>query len=96
MSLGGLHVVTGDFTSHRKFLSDEVYAEALDNFVKGCTDMLLTDSKGRILLGKRLVFPQPGTFTNVLQWILACMAENRYHLFYDCCHGLHGASSWVA
>lgn len=59
MSLGGLHFVTGEYTSHRSFLPDEQYSVALDNFVKGCSDMLITDSEGRILLGKRNVHPQP-------------------------------------
>ncbi len=66
MSLGGLHVVTGDFKSHRKFMADDAYGEALDNFVKGCSDMLLTDSKGKILLGKRTVFPQPGELLSLI------------------------------
>ena len=59
MSLGGLHFVTGEYTSHRSFLPDEQYGVALDNFVKGCSDMLITDKEGRILLGKRNVHPQP-------------------------------------
>eukprot|EP00281_Chroomonas_sp_CCMP1168_P035394 CAMPEP_0206242722 /NCGR_PEP_ID=MMETSP0047_2-20121206/17212_1 /ASSEMBLY_ACC=CAM_ASM_000192 /TAXON_ID=195065 /ORGANISM="Chroomonas mesostigmatica_cf, Strain CCMP1168" /LENGTH=225 /DNA_ID=CAMNT_0053667767 /DNA_START=101 /DNA_END=774 /DNA_ORIENTATION=+ len=59
MAMGGFHFVTGPFTSHKSFLPDEQYAVALDNFVKGCSDMLLTDSQGKIFLGYRTVFPQP-------------------------------------
>jgi hypothetical protein len=57
------HFITstdGSFTSHRKFLSDETYSEALDSIVKGCSDVLIVDStKTKVLLGKRLVHPQP-------------------------------------
>ena len=54
------HHVTGDFTSHRKFLADKEYGEALDCLVKACSDMLLVSPAGkRIFLGKRLVQPQP-------------------------------------
>lgn len=57
------HFITstdGAFTSHRKFLSDEAYSEALDSIVKGCSDVLILDSSQRkVLLGKRLVHPQP-------------------------------------
>ena len=54
------HHDTGGFTSHRKFLPDKEYGEALDTLVKACSDMLLVspDAK-RILLGKRKVHPQP-------------------------------------
>ncbi|EKX43055.1 hypothetical protein GUITHDRAFT_54381, partial [Guillardia theta CCMP2712] len=51
--------VTGEFKSHRTFLPDDEYGKALDNFVKGCSDMLITDPKGNIFLGKRIVHPQP-------------------------------------
>lgn len=54
------HFVTGDFTSHRKFLADKEYGDALDSIVKGCTDMLIVSADGaKLLLGKRLVHPQP-------------------------------------
>lgn len=54
------HHTTGDFTSHRKFLADKEYGEALDTLVKACSDMLLLSPDGkRIFLGKRLVHPQP-------------------------------------
>jgi len=59
MSVGGYHFVTGSFTSHRSFLPDKEYGVALDNFVKGCSDMLIQNSKGQILTGKRNVHPQP-------------------------------------
>ena len=35
------------------------YARALDCFVKGVVDVFLTDPRGKILLGHRLVHPQP-------------------------------------
>ena len=35
------HHVTGAFTSHRKFLDDKEYGEALDCLVKACSDLLL-------------------------------------------------------
>jgi len=59
MAMGGFHFVTGDFTSHKSFLPDEEYARGLDNFVKGCSDVLITNSKGQIFVGKRVVHPQP-------------------------------------
>lgn len=59
MSLGGMHFVTGEYTSHRTFLPDDQYGVALDNFVKGCSDMMITDSGGKIFLGQRNVHPQP-------------------------------------
>jgi ADP-ribose pyrophosphatase YjhB (NUDIX family) len=51
------HFVTGAFTSHATFLPDETYATVLDNVVKGCTDILLVHD-GKVLVGKRGVFPQ--------------------------------------
>ena len=54
------HHNTGGFTSHRKFLPDKEYGDALDTLVKACSDMLLLHPAGdRILLGKRKVHPQP-------------------------------------
>ena len=54
------HHVTGAFTSHRKFLDDKEYGEALDCLVKACSDLLLQSPDGqRIFIGKRLVHPQP-------------------------------------
>ena len=54
------HHKTGAFTSHRKFLADKEYGEALDTLVKACSDMLLLSPDGnKIFLGKRLVQPQP-------------------------------------
>ena len=54
------HFDTGGFTSHRTYLSDKEYGEALDCIVKGCTDILITCPKREsILLGKRKVQPQP-------------------------------------
>ena len=52
------HHDTGGFTSHRKFLADKEYGDALDCLVKACSDLLLTDGE-RIFLGKRRVQPQP-------------------------------------
>ncbi|KAL3788246.1 hypothetical protein ACHAW5_005297, partial [Stephanodiscus triporus] len=43
-----------------RFLPDAEYGVALDNLVKGCTDVLLLSPDGkRIFLGKRCVQPQP-------------------------------------
>ena len=54
------HHDTGGFTSHRKFLADKEYGEALDTLVKACSDMLLLSPDGsRIFVGKRKVQPQP-------------------------------------
>jgi hypothetical protein len=54
------HHNTGGFKSHRKFLADKEYGEALDTLVKACSDMLLISPDGKtIFLGKRLVQPQP-------------------------------------
>ena len=52
--------MTGAFSSHRKFLGDKEYGEALDCLVKACSDLLLQSPDGqRIFIGKRLVHPQP-------------------------------------
>ncbi|KAL1522214.1 hypothetical protein AB1Y20_021851 [Prymnesium parvum] len=49
------HHDTGGFTSHRKFLSDKEYGEALDCIVKACSDMLLLSPDGQLVfLGKRV------------------------------------------
>mmetsp|Transcript_7859 Transcript_7859/g.21426 ORF Transcript_7859/g.21426 Transcript_7859/m.21426 type:complete len:233 (+) Transcript_7859:53-751(+) len=54
------HIISGNFTSHRKFLDDVAYGEALDSIVKGCSDLLVVSADGKsVLLGKRLVHPQP-------------------------------------
>ena len=54
------HYDTGGFTSHRKFLADNEYGDALDCLVKACSDMLLVSPDGeRIFVGKRNVQPQP-------------------------------------
>ncbi len=59
-SSGIPHHDTGGFVSHRKFLADKEYGEALDTLVKACSDMLLISPDGeRIFLGKRKVQPQP-------------------------------------
>lgn len=57
------HFVTGDFVPQNIFLNDREYGLALDCLVKGCTDFLILDGEtedSRILLGKRVVEPQPG------------------------------------
>lgn len=51
------HFITGTYTCHATFLPDKDYAMVLDNVVKACCDILLV-YKGKILLGKRNVFPQ--------------------------------------
>jgi len=54
------HHDTGGFTSHRKFLPDKEYGDALDTLVKACSDMLLLSPDGtKIFVGKRKVQPQP-------------------------------------
>lgn len=53
------HYVTGTYTRNKTFLDDSEYARALDCFVKGCADLFLTDTEGRVCLGKRKVHPQP-------------------------------------
>ena len=54
------HHNTGGFTSHRKFLGDKEYGEALDSIVKACSDLLLQSPDGtKVFVGKRLVHPQP-------------------------------------
>lgn len=51
---------TGSFKSRRTFLPDDQYGVALDNLVKGCTDILLLNPEGtHIFAGKRCVQPQP-------------------------------------
>lgn len=51
---------TGAFKSRRTFLPDDEYGIALDNLVKGCTDILLLNPAGtHIFTGKRCVQPQP-------------------------------------
>lgn len=59
LGAGVPHHTTGGFTSHRKFLDDKEYGEALDTLVKACSDMLLVSEDGKILVGKRNVHPQP-------------------------------------
>ena len=61
MLLSGIpHHITGDFSSHRKFLADKEYGEALDTLVKACSDMLLmSPDSSKIFIGKRKVQPQP-------------------------------------
>ena len=60
VAVGVPHFATGEFVSHRKFLRDKEYGEALDSIVKGCTDLLVTSVDGsRVLVGKRSVHPQP-------------------------------------
>lgn len=53
------HYVTGEYAHNKTFLEDNEYARALDCFVKGVVDVFLTDPRGKILLGHRLVHPQP-------------------------------------
>jgi hypothetical protein len=51
------HYETGAYTKNQTFLEDEEYSRALDCIVKGCADVLLRDSEGRILIGYRNVEP---------------------------------------
>lgn len=63
------------------FLPDREYGVALDNFVKGCSDMLIQNAKGQILTGKRNVHPQPGPcvdavmLMNEIDWTDASSAQ---------------------
>jgi len=51
---------TGAFKTRRTFLPDDQYGVALDNLVKGCTDILLLSPDGqKVFTGKRCVQPQP-------------------------------------
>lgn len=53
------HFETGVFQCHATRLSNEVYSQCLDSVVKACCDMFLIHPlSGRVLLGKRNVFPQ--------------------------------------
>jgi hypothetical protein len=38
------HFETGIYSGNSTFLADEEYGRALDTFVKGCVDVLLTDA----------------------------------------------------
>ncbi|EJK76677.1 hypothetical protein THAOC_01548, partial [Thalassiosira oceanica] len=50
---------TGAFKTRRTFLPDDQYGVALDNLVKGCTDILLLSPDGqKVFTGKRCVQPQ--------------------------------------
>ena len=53
------HYETGKWRENDTYLSDEEYARALDTIVKGCADVLITDSsgEGKILIGYRNVEP---------------------------------------
>jgi ADP-ribose pyrophosphatase YjhB (NUDIX family) len=57
------HFVTGNFTPQNVYLGDKEYGMALDCLVKACTDLLILDSDDhsdcKLLLGKRIVEPQP-------------------------------------
>eukprot|EP00884_Botryococcus_braunii_P007174 jgi/Botrbrau1/16458/Bobra.0142s0054.1 len=54
------HFETGQYQRNNTFLEDDEYSRALDSFVKGCVDLLLTDeSSGEVLLMKRKIEPQP-------------------------------------
>ena len=61
------HFVTGNFTPQNVFLGDREYGLALDCLVKACTDLLLLNSDQpdcKVLLGKRIVEPQPDWWYN--------------------------------
>ena len=51
------HYETGKYTDNSSFLPDDEYAKILDNIVKACVDVIVTNDKHQILLGKRNVFP---------------------------------------
>ncbi|KAJ1486670.1 hypothetical protein T484DRAFT_1943073 [Baffinella frigidus] len=54
-----IHITSGHFTSHKSFLPDDQYGVCLDNIVKGCSDMIVRNPEGEILIGRRNVHPQP-------------------------------------
>ncbi len=49
------HFTTGEFAPHCTRLCDEVYAQVLDNVTKCCCDVIITDERGQLLLGRRCV-----------------------------------------
>lgn len=51
------HYETGKYLKNNTYMDDEEYARALDTIVKACVDILLTNNKGEILLGKRIIKP---------------------------------------
>ncbi|KAL3816486.1 hypothetical protein ACHAXA_005842 [Cyclostephanos tholiformis] len=54
------HTQSSDRNRKFRFLPDVEYGIALDNLVKGCTDVLLAHPDGkRVFVGKRRVQPQP-------------------------------------
>ena len=55
------------------FLPDDQYGVALDNLVKGCTDILLLSPNGeKVFVGKRCVQPQVGL--NYLSGVVVVVA----------------------
>ena len=57
---GSVHFNHGGYVRRGRRLNDEEYGLALDSLVKACGDFLLKDPRnGKVLLGKRKVFPQP-------------------------------------
>ena len=53
------HFVTGPFTSHAFWMTEEDYSKGLDNFVTTCVDFIVLNPKKEMLLGKRAREPQP-------------------------------------
>lgn len=53
------HFTTGEYTKRSVYLPDDEYGRALDALVKACSDLLLTNEDGKVLIGKRVVHPQP-------------------------------------
>lgn len=49
------HFTTGAFAPHCTRLCDDVYAQVLDNVTKCCCDVIITDARGQLLLGRRCV-----------------------------------------
>jgi 8-oxo-dGTP diphosphatase len=54
------HFVEKGYKPHARWVDDKTYADALDNFVLSCVDIILLNTKGEMLLGKRSYYPAKG------------------------------------
>jgi len=54
------HFVESGFVPHLGWLDDETYSKVLDNIVVTCADVIVLNTKGKILLGKRTYYPAKG------------------------------------
>ena len=61
---GERHFTTGNFVSHARFLSPDIYGPVVrDNVVRACIDCLVLNPIGLIVLGKRRIEPWPDWWT---------------------------------